>query len=90
MYSGADRAAIQGLIITKELLQYVALLAPGAGRPAPRVGDLELRDCLRLPVSTPMYHLLDLFQVIRSDFSNLQATFLICLGPAARFHRACA
>lgn len=119
VYEGSDRSKIAGLIITKELLQYVGLLAGPqvrigspwlSGRcrllslccatlpccvafsavcpltehkpahinpatacandelkrkqPPPRIGDIELRDALRLPVGTRMYHLLDIFQVI--------------------------
>jgi hypothetical protein len=113
VYEGADRSRIQGLIIVKELLQYVGLIAgpqvrkQGLGlavnvarrqrafpylnafcpnshhdnvllqpapplypptpdpppQPPPSIGDIELRDVLRLPVNTPMYHLLDIFQV---------------------------
>jgi hypothetical protein len=36
-----------------------------AAQPPPRIGDIELRDVLRLPVDTRMYHLLDIFQVGR-------------------------
>ncbi|GBF96396.1 hypothetical protein Rsub_09195 [Raphidocelis subcapitata] len=81
VYEGSDRSNILGLIITKELLQYVGLLA--GPQPPPRIGDIELRDVLRLPVDTRMYHLLDIFQTGQSHMALLTAPKSEATGAAA-------
>ncbi|KAI8463504.1 MAG: hypothetical protein J3K34DRAFT_462412 [Monoraphidium minutum] len=81
VYEATDRSRIAGLIITKELLQYVGLLA-GPQAP-PRIGDIELRDVLRLPVSTRMYHLLDIFQTGQSHMALLTAPMSQATGAGS-------
>ncbi|KIZ04393.1 hypothetical protein MNEG_3561, partial [Monoraphidium neglectum] len=81
VYEGSDRSAIQGLIIAKELLQYAGLLS-GPQAP-PRIGDIELRDVLQLPVNTRMYHLLDLFQTGQSHMALLTAPKSQATGAAS-------
>ena len=73
VYQGSDRSAIIGLLITKELMRFVGPMAPEAFRSPPVVKDLPMRDLPHLPVTTPMFDLLNLFQTGHSHMALLMA-----------------
>jgi hypothetical protein len=60
-HRGADPDAIIGLMLIKDLLHYWR--APRMGDQEPHVRDLRLRPMPAIPVETPMFDVLNLFQV---------------------------
>jgi hypothetical protein len=71
VYKGTDRGAIMGLLITKELIRFVGPMND-TGAPI-QVGSLPMRDLPHLPVTTPMFDLLNLFQTGHSHMALLVA-----------------
>jgi hypothetical protein len=71
VYKATDRSAIMGLLITKELIRFVGPMND-TGSPI-QVGSLPMRDLPHLPVTTPMFDLLNLFQTGHSHMALLVA-----------------
>jgi hypothetical protein len=63
VYQGSNRKDIIGLILAKELVQYWSAEQP------PLVKDVLMRPFLRVPADTPMFDMLNLFQIGRSHMA---------------------